>query len=471
MAEISKTNRDILDLPKLRQGYAAGQGSANGQIRTGIEIESWFFNTEQALDGKLQMMSPAESQRVLTRLAAGNPQAEKFWERDGQRLSQAQGESPLVCVNRDGISYQLELSGVLEAATAPIAAPQAGQLLAQVALASQTMQACAAAEGLSYYSGAVPGSIRIADCAANRVQRERLLAEWDKFQSEGPQSPGLRTMGLAASVQASISYRTPTEAGEIITLGNLLTPALYVLFSNTTGFIEGKPDTRAIPRADWWMQHNRAAPRAGIPQPVLSAMFSDTGRDKLLDTWIDYARTVPMVYYWDEKDAPRFDTSPSFNQLAERGLGTTRNFALAESLLWTDVKVIAGQRIELRAPDSGPLAPQAMAMLATSLFANPDLRGDILREIKNESGINATGLKACRAQVALGGCATSFGRITVGQMARRLCDWIEQNPAPGISPIQTRQAADALRSNLLTLSAPPRGTCAIKADLARLALA
>lgn len=442
MGEVIKTNLTPFNEQRLRQEYACGKGSKDGQLLIGIEIESWFMNAKAARSEAIRMMSPAESQTVLKQIASSNPESRLSYEINGQRIPAQTEDAPLVCVDSQSVSYQLELCGVLEAATAPVMADAPQRLLGLIENAQQTMQSAANITGLLYYDGAIPGSIKISDCSANLVKRERLQAEWAKFSSEGSNSPGLRTMGLAASVQASISYRDPQEAGEIIMLGNLLAPAFYAAFSNTTGFLEGATATLQIPRADWWMQHNRTAPRAGIPAPILKQMFVPNAEARLLDTWIDYARQVPMVYYWDEAGQPRFETSPSFNQLAARGLGTMQNFALAESLLWPDVKVIGGQRIELRAADSGSYQPAALAIMAAEIFAIPENRRKAIQEILAASQITADTLQFSRERVGTMGMSAPYGKARVAEIVGLMADWIRN--ASSVDPAYGTRLADRM---------------------------
>lgn len=444
MGEINKSVGEQLNYNRLRRDYAKGKGAEDGQLRLGIEIESWFMNTAAARSGKIVMMTPMESQAVFAEIAKADPTAQLSYEIKGARVKERVDNAPLVCVDSRAVSYQLELCGVLEAATAPILASDPRRLLALVKQAQQVMSQAAQTQGLTYFSGAVPGSILTSDCAANMVDRERLRAEWAKFTSGGPASAGLRTMGLASSAQVSIGYRDMLEADEIIVLGNLLAPAFYAAFSNTTGYIEGRQSDNLVPRADWWMQHNKVAPRAGIPARILQQMFSPAAGRELLETWIDYVQRVPMVYYWDEAGTPRFDTSPTFNQLAARGLGTTQNFALAESLLWPDVKVIGGQRIELRAADSGPYQPAALAILASEIFANPSNRRMAIKEVMAASQITADQLQLSREKVGLMGNKAPYGRANVGQISQLMKDWIKT------ASCLSRSEANAVADNLVT---------------------
>lgn len=464
MGEVSKLNASFFDESQVRNDYAKGRGANDGKLSIGIEIESWLVNTQAAREERIKMMSSQESQAVLEMIASADPQSQTAYEINGRRIAEQVENAPRVCVESHSIMYQLELCGVLEAAGAPIPADELTCSLQLISRAQTTIINAAKSVGLSGFNAAFPGSISIKDCAENMVARERLTAEWEKFSLDGTDSPGLRTMGLATSAQVSIGYRDPQEAGEIIKLGNLLAPAFYAAFANSTGYVEGQRSDLLIPRADWWMQHNRTAPRAGIPISILKQMFARNGENSLLDTWINHVQQVPMVYYWDEQGAPRFDTSPTFKQLLNRGLGTQQNFALAESLLWPDVKVIGGQRIELRAADSGFTQPAALAVLASEVFASPLKRRAAIKDILEASKITAETLQSSREQVARRGAETPFGRTNLGHISSMMAEWIRN--ASNINPDQARSIAASLNTGKCDID-EYRPNSAVQADLLR----
>lgn len=425
MSEVNKTGSTPLKLATLRERYRSGLGSPGGVQQNGIEIETWLMQPP-AGNSPLRMMSPAQSQRVLESLATLNPGSSKAWELNGSRIRQPVGNSPLVCVDSGRLNYQLELCGVIETATAPLPVSNLKETLQLIDLAQAQVKVAASLNGLRVYNGAVPGSFTVADCAANQVNRERLRSEWEKFSAEGATSPGLRTMGLAASTQYNISYRTPREAGEIMALGYMLSPVLYALFANSTGFVENKPGL-AVPRAAWWLAHNKTAPRGGLP--LVESVFS-RAYTTLTDKWIDYVRDVPMVYYIDEKNQPRFDSSPTFNELAKRRLGTAANYALAESLVWPDVKLIAGQRLELRMPDTGPWQPQGLAILGRRLFGDEAARQQLLKELPRRFGLDAAGLMRSRIDVAAEGLGARYGNGLVRGVLPVIKEYLPENIMP-----------------------------------------
>ncbi|HEY8189182.1 MAG TPA: hypothetical protein VIF12_00740 [Micavibrio sp.] len=408
MSEVDKTISALLDPKELLDLYFSGKGSLEGRQRMGIEIETWCVQQQDSgLNPRIRMMSPDESQEILTAVARNDPQAEIYHEKDGVRLPAPRDDAPIVCVNSGGISYQLELCGALEAATRPVESGNLPALLDLIDDAQRTMRCEAGNIGLQIYPCAVPGSIRIEDCGNNLVKRERLRSEWAKFIAEGSDSAGLRTMGLATSAQVSLSYKDPREAYEIMSLANILSPVLYAVFANTTGYAEGKKSA-AIPRAEWWLAHNKSAPRGGIPNPILKAIFSGDSED-MIKEWIGYVRSVPMVYHIDKEGLPQFGLSPSFNELACKGLGTRANFALAESLVWPDVKLIGGQRIELRMCDTGPWQPAGLAVLAASLFGSEEVRRTCLSETFKWAKLDPDALVKSREQVGTMGMDAPFG--------------------------------------------------------------
>jgi gamma-glutamylcysteine synthetase len=468
MSEINKSNLAPLNTEQLLEAYRAGRGSVNGQILLGMETENWFVSRAGVYQDRIRMMTPAQSQRVLARLAETDG-ARTAWEKAGQRINAPVKGAPLVLVDTGKANYQLELCGVVEIATAPTPASAVREQISRLREAQDNLEGAARAEGLLPLRWAVPGSITPQICAANMVKRERLLSEWAKFKAEGADSPGLRTMGLATSTQASLSYRDPQEAAEIITLGNLMSPVLYSTFANSTGYIEGNASA-TMPRPQWWQQHNQRAPRAGIPAPILQRMFAGNPRSDMLGDWVDFVKTVPMVYFLDEKSQPRFDTSPSFNELAQRGLGTASNFSLAESLLWPDVKIIAGQRIELRMCDAGPWQGEALAVLAAGVFADPAVRRETIRTLKSFNQLTADGLQKSLTAVAAENFAAPYGtraiRDQLPLLRELVVDARQRLKTPSESTARLEEVLATGQSDFLRAQRQFSRSGALKADLA-----
>lgn len=468
MSEINKSNTSPLDEPALLRDYRAGKGSRDGVMQMGVETESWFVRRADVYGGRVRMMSAGDSQRVLRRLADMRA-ARTAYEKNGQRLNSPAPGAPLVLVDTGSANYQLELNGVIEIATAPSPALFVTEQIKRLRTAQDDLNAATKAEGLTALRWAVPGSITPDMCEPNRVNRERLRSEWAKFKAQGKDDPGLRTMGLATSTQVSLSYRDEQEAAEIITLGNLMSPILYATFANSPGYIEGKPSA-TMPRPLWWQQHNKRAPRAGIPTPILQRMFNDTRSGDMLGDWVDYVKTVPMVYFLDAQARPRFDTSPSFNELAVAGLGTTSNYALAESLVWPDVKVIGGQRIELRMCDAGPWQGEALAVLATGVFARPEVRRDTIATLKNFNRLSAAGLQESLTAVASENFAAPYGNRKVSDQLPLLRELIsdarQQLKVPSESTARLEEVLDSRRSDFVVAQQELRRVGAVRADLA-----
>ncbi len=424
MSDINKTNTTLFNRDETLAAYLSGKGSPDGRQYLGPEIETWCVQRPATENDALIMMTPQESQRILQSIASQDPNATRFYEEKGMRLSAPlNNDTPLVYVASGKINYQLELCGVIEAALDPFPLEDVSVLLDLIDQAETTLETETRKIGLQTYPYAVPASVEITQCENNMVNRERLVSEWRKFSSFGSDNPGLRTMGLSTSTQINLSYRNAQDAYEIITLGNLLSPVIYALFSNTTGFVEGKGSCD-IPRADFWLQHNKFAPRGGIPEKILDAMFLPDNPEQIIRNWIEYVRSVPMVYYYDENGTARFDISPTFNDLEKQGLGTKANYALAESLVWPDVKLIGGQRIELRGADTGPWQPTGLAVFAASIFGTPETRQECLRMVFNASSIDRNGLLKSREEVATLGMNAPFGQIKVKDLLPLLLPFV-----------------------------------------------
>lgn len=445
MANVNKTQLEQADLSKLYDRYTAGSAVQC----MGVEIEQWLVNTDAALT----MMTPTQSQAILKKIADGQ-NAAVFVEENGVRKAGLDGNLPIVFVDRDGVNYQLELCGVLEAATEPVPATNVNRLLSLVGQAADTMRDVAATENLTPYPCAVPASVTIENCADNMVQRERLRAEWAKFSNIGADNPGLRTMGLATSVQVSIGYRDVNELRELITLGNYLSPLLTAAFSNTTGYVENAPSDQ-MPRPSWWLQHNDYAPRGGIPAQIATAMQNPD--QDIVKAWFDYVTNVPMVYYYEKDGSAAFERSPTFNELQQEGNGTATNFALAESLTWPDVKLIGGQRVELRMCDSGPWQAKALTLISAALFTDPAGRAETMALLK-DTGITMDGLQQSRKDICTQGLDTTFGKTTLRDLLPSVMQLaVNKNVAMGVDAREL-ESLQSLIANPVSDTEALRGT-------------
>ncbi len=139
----------------------------------------------------------------------------------------------------------------------------------------------------------------------------------------------------AKSTQVSISYKNYDHMLANVRRLYLLAPFLFLLTDNTSGFNEAKPFAN-----HHGMSHRASLGNKGRFPPYI---FSAANGEEYIHEHINHVMTNPMYVYYDE--AGELQRLPSgtwwtFDKdLRERGLNTTANYYLAQSILWPDVKI------------------------------------------------------------------------------------------------------------------------------------
>lgn len=428
----------ITDTRQLIDNYR-GTGRPFDQNMCGVESERAYMRG-------IHLMSPDQSQTILKTLA-DQANGQIVYECDGQDSADNRPGAIVKTVTTDDAVYSLELSATFETATHAYPLTDMGRMLASLERAETVLAETALRLGnLEPAESATPRYALLRDFANQKVPRQRLIAELDSF-TEQYNIAGLRTMLMATSSQVSLSYPDEAMGDRQFLYGNYLAPLYYAAFSNNTGFIDRVRTSIETPRAQWWLDHNMAAPRAGTP----SFVYDD--QCDMASAWVNYVQNVPMVYYLDQ-GKPVFGREKSFAdlQIENRDLGNMANFNLAQSLIWTDVRYCnAGEtkRLEFRAADSGDWQPYGLTALTVGLLGTPaalDQTQSLLTDaglFKNESR-NRDIVKTARRDVATKGLATRFGDISLGEFLGEALTIVNTNPLVSTDDTLIKRGLDRL---------------------------
>ena len=141
---------------------------------------------------------------------------------------------------------------------------------------------------------------------------------------------------VCKSNQVSVSHKNPQHLLENIRRLYALTPVLFMLTDNGSGFNEGQRFTGHAG------MHHRASlmDKGGCPDYVFTAQ---TG-EEYIRAHIHHVMNNPLFVYYDgEGKLIRLPsgTWESFESLREKGLNTATNYFFAQSILWPDVKIAA----------------------------------------------------------------------------------------------------------------------------------
>lgn len=181
---------------------------------------------------------------------------------------------------------------------------------------------------------------------------------------------------VCKSNQVSVSYRNPDHMLANIRRLYALTPFIFMITDNGSGFDEG-----AAFSGHAGMKHRAAlAGRGGFPPYVLTAK---TG-DDYIRAHIDHVMHNPLFVYYDAKgQLVRLPSGQweSFHTLRDKGLNTATNYYFAESILWPDVKIaalrdqndqVSGHRYEARMIGVGIHQHQTALLIVAGLAFRDD---------------------------------------------------------------------------------------------------
>ncbi len=249
-----------------------------------------------------------------------------------------------------------EAAGVIEYASCPYDLSDLNGLIVKASDAEKRIHAVAAESGVLVLPSSVAPFTTVGEAEEKMIGRERVVDMVEAVRTGLPLD-ALKIGFLTASAQVSLTYSTPQDLYRTLYLGHALSPVLIALFASDTGRADGKTYSEHI-RSVFY----RAYPthESGLPN-YLQAV---TDGDDLIQRHIGEICNAPLLYYYDREGHMMLGASgtgslsKTFNDLASEGLQTERNFALAESFLYPDIKFKplpeGGRRLEFRTPDSGP---------------------------------------------------------------------------------------------------------------------
>lgn len=341
MAEVNP--RDLKLISKAEQVRSLYEG-AGGDSRAGLEIELSFF--DPAKPG-LPVMSVAQNKKIRD---SGNEEAGKIW------------------IHNEPSSDFLEI-------TSTAGGPDDLQKTLDDANAKiRALTDLAAKEGLkrSYFQQ-LPDKTS-ADLLASLVDVPRYQTFF------GPPRADMRDIAayftVSKSNQVSVSYRNPDHMLENIRRLYFLSPFLFLLTSNESGFDEGKAFTGHA-----GMRHRASLKDRGLYPPYL---FTARSGDEYIDAHIEHVFTNPLWTYYDEEGAMvriPSGTWTSLRELEQRGLNTATNYFFSQTVLWPDVKIaalkdaqgeVSGHRFEARMFGVGIHQHQSAYLITAGLAFNPD---------------------------------------------------------------------------------------------------
>ena len=415
----------INDLPPLSNLYK-GTGLSFNDNLCGVESERFFFSPDTQ-----KPMTPQQSQAILRELAQ-KPDSIIAYEKNGITLTDDTPGAIIKTVTLPDVTYALELAGTFETATRPYNVKNADTMLKTLYQSEESLRQLAfSQQALVMSSSAIYPNVTLDDCEEQSVARERLVAELNCFKSL-QNTAGLKTMLLATSSQISLSYPDEKTLNKQFIMGNFLAPLYYAVFSNTDELIGREKTNLSVPRAQWWLDHNQFAPRAGTTPFVY-----DTDCDVATE-WPAYVQSVPMVYYMDQ-GKPVFGREKSFQDLQNENpnLGNLANYKLAQSLIWTDVRLCdagdTGTRMEFRAADSGRQQPAGVTVMTLGLLGSEkslQQTKDLLTDygLYKDTETNRAIVTQARTRVPYDGLETNFGKGTLLDFIRDAMPIIQASP-------------------------------------------
>lgn len=261
-----------------------------------------------------------------------------------------------------GHQPQLEMASAVEYASPPFRVTEVPQLVNEIRSSFKDYTAAIKDQGFTPNDSSLLPFVTLQSAEDNLVDRDRargLVKGMKLFKA--PEF--LKVTLLCTSTQISLSYKDPADLHDLLTTGYALSAPIYGLFANHPAYIEGSDRKLDVnPRAAFYEAFGK---QGGIPETLLSAKDGD-------DFIRNHAKQVfetELLFYYDENKNLVWPPQPvTFAELKDIGLNTRSNYDLAESFIYTDLKVCnirdeegrpIGKRVEVRGLDAGELGVQA----------------------------------------------------------------------------------------------------------------
>ena len=188
----------------------------------------------------------------------------------------------------------------------------------------------------------------------------------------------LKVTLLCTSTQVSLSYKDPNDLHDLLSTGYALSAPIYALFANHPAYVEGSDKRLDVnPRAAFYEAFGK---QGGVPETFLQAKDGD---DFIRRHAQQVFETELLFYYDRDKNLVWPEKPVKFEELKSLGLNTRSNYDLAESFIYTDLKVCnirddegrpTGKRIEVRGLDAGQLGAEASVPFIHATLRDPQAR-------------------------------------------------------------------------------------------------
>jgi hypothetical protein len=276
-----------------------------------------------------------------------------------------------------GHAPQLEMASAVEYASPAFRVTEVPQLLQEIRQSYADYTDAIRAQGFTVNDSALLPFVTLASAESNLVDRDRArgLVKGMKLFKE-PEF--LKVTLLCTSTQVSLSYGDTDDLYDLLTTGYALQAPIYALFANHPAYIEGSRERLDVnPRAAFY---DAFGAEGGIPQSLLAAKDGDD----FIRRHAEQVFQTELLFYYDRDRNIIWPEKPvTFEELKTLGLNTRSNYDLAESFIYTDLKVCnirdengvaTGKRIEVRGFDAGKLGIEGSVPFIHAALRDPETR-------------------------------------------------------------------------------------------------
>lgn len=295
---------------------------------------------------------------------------------DGRPVAASARDSAMLLQHLKDLGHrpQLEMASAVEYASPPFRVTEVPQLAREVRQSFADYTAAIRAKGFIPNDASFFPFATLESAEANLVDRDRARG-LVKGMKRHKAPAFLKVTLLATSTQVSLSYKDPADLHDLLATGYALQAPLFALFANYPPHIEGsRAPVDFNPRAAFY---EAFGDQGGIPKTFLEARDGDD----FIRRHAQQVFETPMLYYYDQDKNIVWPSAPvTFGGLKAQGLNTRSNYDLAESFIYSDLKVTnirdedgnpAGKRVEVRGIDAGTLGVHAAAPFIHAVLRDP----------------------------------------------------------------------------------------------------
>jgi len=279
-----------------------------------------------------------------------------------------------------GYQPQLEMASAVEYASPPYRVTEAAQLTAEIRQSFAAYNDAIREKGFTPNDQSLLPFATLDSAEGNLVDRDRArgLVKGMKLFKD-PEF--LKVTLLCTSTQVSLSYKDPADLHDLLSTGYALSAPIYGLFANHPAYVEGSDKRLDVnPRAAYYEAFGK---QGGIPESFLGAK---DGEDFIRRHAKQVFETELLFYYDRDKNLVWPEKPVKFEELKAIGLNTRSNYDLAESFIYTDLKVCnirdeegrpTGKRVEVRGLDAGELGVRAGIPFIHAALRDPQARLEV----------------------------------------------------------------------------------------------